>query len=86
MMTKTEIIQQLKLIVKPYVKNQTAFENLTEETDFIRDLEINSANLVDIILDVEEAFDLVIDNQEMETMLTISATVSLIENKLAQKE
>ncbi len=85
-MTKTEIIQQLKLIVKPYVKNQTAFENLTEETDFIRDLEINSANLVDIILDVEEAFDLVIDNQEMETMLTISATVSLIENKLAQKE
>jgi hypothetical protein len=30
-----------------------AFENFTEDTDFITDLNINSANLVDIILDVE---------------------------------
>ena len=84
-MTKTEITQQLKIIVKPYVKNQNAFENLNEETDFIRDLEINSANLVDIILDVEEAFDIVIDNQEMEKMLNVKATLLIIENKLAQK-
>lgn len=86
MKTKNEIIQQLKAIVKPYVKNETAFENLTEETDFIRDLQINSANLVDIILDVEEAFDIVIDNQEMEQMLNVSATVAIIENKLSEKE
>jgi len=85
-MTKPEIIQQLKSIVKPYVKNQDAFESLNEETDFIRDLEINSANLVDIILDVEEAFEIVIDNQEMENMLNIQATLTIIENKLAQKE
>ena len=85
-MTKPEIIQQLKSIVKPYVKNQAAFESLNEETDFIRDLEINSANLVDIILDVEEAFEIVIDNQEMENMLNIQATLTIIENKLAQKE
>ncbi len=84
-MTKTEITQQLKIIVKPYVKNQNAFENLNEDTDFIRDLEINSANLVDIILDVEEAFDIVIDNQEMENMLNVKATLLIIESKLAQK-
>jgi len=84
-MNKNETISQLKLIVKPYVKDQISFENLNEETDFINDLKINSANLVDIILDVEEAFKIEIDNQSMEKMLTIKAAMEIIETKLADK-
>lgn len=84
-MTKPEIIQKLKIIVKPFVNNQQAFENLTEETDFIKDLQINSANLVDVILDVEDAFEIVIDQQSMERMLDIKSTLDIIETKLAQK-
>ena len=84
-MKKEEIIEQLKTIVKPFVKNQEAFENLTEETDFITDLQINSANLVDIILDVEDAFGIVIDNQSMEKMLNIRATLEIITTKLNEK-
>ena len=70
-MNKQEIIGKLKDIVKPYVQDQDAFENLTENTDFINDLKINSANLVDIILDVEEIFNIEIDNQSMEKMLNL---------------
>ena len=84
-MNKNETIAQLKLIVKPYVKDQISFENLNEETDFINDLKINSANLVDIILDVEEAFKIEIDNQSMEKMLTIKAAMEIIETKLVEK-
>jgi acyl carrier protein len=58
-MNKAEIIEKLKALVKPYIKNQEAFDNLTETTDFITDLKINSANLVDVILDIEEVFDVV---------------------------
>lgn len=84
-MKKEEIIEQLKSIVKPFVRNQEAFENLTEETDFIIDLQINSANLVDIILDIEDAFGIVIDNQSMERMLNIQATLEIITTKLSEK-
>lgn len=84
-MTKTEIIEKLKTIVKPFVNNQESFENLTEETDFIKDLQINSANLVDVILDVEDAFDIVIDQQSMERMIDIKSTIEIIETKLAEK-
>jgi acyl carrier protein len=62
-MNKEEIIEKLKNIVKPYASNEQAYENFTEDTDFITDLNINSANLVDIILDVEDAFQIHIDNQ-----------------------
>ena len=84
-MDRADSINKLKTIVKPFVKNQEAFDNLTEENDFINDLNINSANLVDIVLDVEEAFDIEIDNVSMEKMLTIKAALDIIETKLAEK-
>ena len=84
-MNKPEIIDKLKVIVKPYVKNQEAFDNLTEQTDFISDLQINSANLVDVILDIEEKFDIVIDNQSMERMLYFKSAIEIIETKLSEK-
>lgn len=84
-MNKTAIIDQLKTIVKPFVANKEAFENINEDTNFITDLHINSANLVDIVLDVEEAFNIEIDNQSMEKMLNIKAALDIIETKLAEK-
>ena len=51
-MTNDELITKLKAIVAPYVQNEDAFKNLSKNTDFVNDLKINSANLVDIILDI----------------------------------
>ena len=85
MQTKEELIATLKKIVKPYVQDEQAFEHVAENTDFINDLKVNSANLVDIALDVEEAFDIVIDNEAMERMLTVGSAIDIIEKKLAEK-
>ncbi|MFL3660287.1 MAG: acyl carrier protein [Polaribacter sp.] len=81
-MIKEEIISKLTTIVKPYVQNEEGFKNLNENTDFINDLEINSANLVDIILDVEDEFNIEIDNDSMEKMLSVKATVEIIQTKI----
>lgn len=80
-MTKEEIILRLKKIVAPYVQDSAAFKNFNEQTDFIKDLEINSANLVDIVLDVEDEFDITIDNDAMDAMLTVDETVAIIKEK-----
>ena len=84
-MENIEIIEQLKSIIKPYVNDAEAMKNLTESTDFITDLKINSANLVDIVLDVEEAFKIDIDNESMAKMLTVEATINIIKSKLDQQ-
>ncbi len=83
-MNKPELIEKLKVIVKPYIKNQEAFDTLTENTDFITDLQINSANLVDVILDIEEEFSIIIDNQSMERMLDVKSAMEIIETKLSE--
>jgi len=84
-MNREETIEKLKGIVKPYIQNQEAFDNLTESTDFIKDLQINSANLVDVILDIEEEFDIVIDNESMEGMVNVKSAMEIIETKLSKK-
>ncbi len=84
-MREENLINKLKIIIKPYVKNEEKLENLTEKTDFITDLMINSANLVDIVLDIEETFDITIDNESMEKMLTVEAALQIIETELAKK-
>lgn len=84
-MNRETIIENLKKIIAPFVNNKDAFENLTEETDFINDLNINSANLVDIILDIEDFFNIQIDNESMEKMVNVQASIVIIETKLAEK-
>jgi len=84
-MNKEQLISKLKTIVKPYIQDEEAFANLSENTDFIKDLKINSANLVDVILDVEDDFDIEIDNEAMEKMLSVKAAIEIIEAKLALK-
>tara|TARA_X000000368_G_scaffold361645_1_gene305944 strand:- start:11 stop:265 length:255 start_codon:yes stop_codon:yes gene_type:complete len=83
-MTREKLITSLQKIVKPYIQDQIAFENLTEETDFINDLKINSANLIDIILDLEDEFDIEIDEESMENMLSVKSALDIIENKIAE--
>lgn len=84
-MNKEETIQKLKEIVKPYVKEAELLKNINEDTDFINDLNINSANLVDVVLDVEEAFDIEIDAASMEKMRDVKSALAVIEEKLAIK-
>lgn len=84
-MDKDEAIQKLKEIVKPYVKEADLLENINEDTDFINDLNINSANLVDVVLDVEEVFDIEIDADSMEKMRDVKSALAVIEEKLTQK-
>lgn len=81
-MTKEAIISALKMIIKPYSEETIVLETLSENTDFIKDLKINSANLVDIVLDVEEKFGIEIDNDSMAKMLTVQATIDVIQSKL----
>ena len=84
-MDKKKLVNRLRVIVSPYAQNKEALDSFTEQTDFINDLKINSANLVDVVLDVEEEFDILIDNESMESMLSVGASIAVIEAKINEK-
>lgn len=85
-MNREEINEKLKELIKPYVQNEEAFAKITAETNLLMDLEINSAHLVDIILDMEEAFDIEIDDESAEKMMTVGEALSISEKLIGEKD
>ena len=85
-MNRDEIKEKLKEIIKPYVQNEEAFAKMTEDTNLLMDLEVNSAHLVDIILDMEEAFDIEIDDEAAERMMTVGQAINISEKLIREKE
>ncbi len=81
-MTDNSILDKIKTIVTPYVQRKEGLDNFNDQTDFLNDLKINSANLVDVILDVEDEFDIEIDNTSMEGMLTAGDAKRIILTKM----
>ncbi|MET4139886.1 phosphopantetheine-binding protein [Pedobacter sp. UYP1] len=84
-MDREVIISDIKEVAAPYTQDKQALDQLSETTSFITDLKINSANLVDIVLDLEEKFGIEIDNDSMAKMLDVKSTLEVIEAKLAEK-
>ncbi len=79
--TNQDYITELKQVIRPYVSPGIDLSAISDQTGFISDLGISSANLVDIVLDVEEKYDIEIDNESMESMITVGAAIKIIKNK-----
>jgi len=76
---------KLRDIIKIYLPEDVSEDGISEESNFIEELNINSANLVDIVLDVEDAFDITLENEDMDKMVTVKDALAIIEGKLSEK-
>ena len=84
-MNKEERHKKLHEIIKIYLPEDVSPDEISEESHFINELNINSANLVDIVLDVEDAFDIMLENEDMDQMETVKDALAIIEKKLSDK-
>ncbi len=81
-MENSAIFDRLVPFVMRYSKNDS-HKKIEPGLRFIEDLGVNSARLVDIILDIEDEFQIEIDDQSADKIHTIGDAVALIEQKLA---
>jgi acyl carrier protein len=81
-MTEKDIFEQLIPIVKTYLPEDVDATQIHLDSDLTKELNINSAHLVDVVLDVEDAFDVEFDNEDMEQLLTINDTIAIIQKKI----
>lgn len=77
----TVIFNDLVEIITPYCKND-AVKDVTKETRFIEDLGVNSARLVDIVIDIEDKFNVAIDDESADKIRTIGDAIAVIEQKI----
>lgn len=83
-MTKTEIYSKLTPIIKVYLPEDVSSEHIQVNSNLTKELNINSSHLVDIVLDIEDAFQIEFTNEDMEKMVTVQDTLTIIEAKTNQ--
>ena len=80
-MDEEQITLKVIEIIKGYVKDKFLLEKATAETHILKDLKVNSARLVNIIVKCEDVFGTTIDDDEADRIATIGDVVSLIQQK-----
>jgi len=81
-MTPEDIFTKLQPIIQVYLPEDVAVDNIHLESDLARELNINSAYFVDIVLDIEDEFDIAVANEDMERFETVKDVVTLIQSKI----
>lgn len=81
-MTSEEIFARLEKIIKTYLPEDVLASEINPKSDLTRELNINSAHLVDIVLDIEDAFDIEFKNEDMEQLRSVEDAISIIQQKI----
>jgi acyl carrier protein len=61
-------------------------EKVTDDASFVEDLGADSLDTVELVMDLEEEFDLEIPDEEAEKLTTVGAAIKYLEEKLKNKE
>jgi len=79
-----DILERLKNIVVEKLGVEES--EITPEASFIDDLGADSLDIVELIMAIEEEFDIEIPDEDAEKLTTVGAAVEYIKNKLGIEE
>lgn len=82
MYSMEKIKKDLIAILKQYAIEKDIIDTISDNSNIINDLGINSARNVDIIIDIEEKYDIVIADEDIKRLTTVKEIISLITEKL----
>jgi acyl carrier protein len=74
--------EKLKSIITVYLPEDVAVNEIKKDSHLMNELNINSAHLVDIVLDIEDEFNIEISNDDIEQMQTVNDAIQAIERKV----
>ena len=79
--TLNKFASYIKCII--IIKNKNITElPLYPETNILKDLELDSLDIMDFIMDVEDRFDVTISNKELTLVHTISDLALVVKDKM----
>ena len=74
------VLEKVKDILAKQCEVET--DKITEQTDIAEDLGADSLDVVDVLMSLEDAFDVEIPDEEIEKLTTVGALVSYIEEHI----
>ncbi len=77
-MDRETVFTEMVEIIREYVRDPDLLKNVTNQTDIIHDLRVNSARLVDIIIKSEDVFGIEINDEDADRIRTIGDAIDVV--------
>ena len=86
-MEREALLIELKKMMGEYMNNEDKkkLDTITDSTDFVQDLNMDSIDLVDIVIKVENEYGIEIKNETIGKLNTVVACLDTIQQRLAEK-
>ena len=77
-MVQEQVFEKVVSILKPFVKSPEALAIVGMDSSIVKDLKVNSARLVDVVLEIEDSFGIAIADADADKVKTVGDAVRLI--------
>jgi len=86
-MERTELLHELKSLMGEYMhdEDKKKLDNITDETDFIKDLNMDSIDMVDVVIKAEQKFGIEIKNETISKLNTVGKCLDVMQDRLSEK-
>lgn len=81
--TTQEIEEKVISIVAEHLAREPS--EITRETSFVNDLNADSLDIVEVVMDLEEAYDMNVPDEDAQKIDTVGAAVDYIEQQVAKR-
>jgi acyl carrier protein len=87
-MERAALFEELKLIMGEYMddENKLKLAVANDDTDFVNDLNMDSIDMVDIVIRVENQYAIEIKNETIAKLNTVGKCLDVIQARLLEKE
>ncbi len=79
--THEEVVDQVRSLILDHTETSA---EITEKTELVADLGIDSLGVMEVVADIEDKFDMTIADKELRDVATLGDVVKAIEVRLEQ--
>jgi acyl carrier protein len=80
-MDRKQVFDKVVSALATQTRNREALASVTELTSVQKDLKVNSARIVDVVLELQEAFSIDMTDEEVDRVRTVGDIVDLVLSK-----
>ncbi len=86
-MERTDLLEDLKSMMDEYLdaEQKSKLAHIKEDSDFVKDINMDSIDLVDVVIKVENKYGIEIKNEDIPKMKTVRNCLDVIQEQLAAK-
>jgi acyl carrier protein len=86
-MERAALLEDLKSLMGEYMHDddKAKLETITDDTDFVNDLNMDSIDMVDVVIKAENKYGIEIKNETIAKLNTVGKCLDVVQERLAEK-